>query len=76
MSTHSPVQQCGNLFAVTSDIGSGICALADALKAINVDRIDDQEVFLSGIGHLLNTLGVELLDTSQQGRYIADAPAP
>ncbi|MFA6312342.1 MAG: hypothetical protein WC681_12745 [Sterolibacterium sp.] len=72
MSGATPLQQCGYVFRVASNTALGICALGDALKALDVLRIEDQSVFISGIGELLNALGVALLDTTEGGVRITE----
>lgn len=61
---------CGNVFMCLSDTGQGLCALGDALKALDVERIEDQSVFLSGIGHLVNTVGVQILDMTEHSQKL------
>lgn len=70
MSGLTRLEMCGNVFNSLSDTAQGLCALGDALKALDVERIEDQGVFLSGIGHLVNTVGVQILDMANHSQEI------
>lgn len=72
MSGLAALEMTGNLFNVTSDIGLGLCALGDVMRAADLDRLDDHT--LNGLGYLLCALGGELLDASDRGRKIAGDP--
>lgn len=75
MSGLSPVEMCGNQFGTLIDTALGLCALAEALKAVDLERIEDQQGFLSGLGHLVNAVGGQILEASYHGQRLTEKQA-
>ncbi|PWB41136.1 MAG: hypothetical protein C3F19_07270 [Rhodocyclales bacterium] len=72
MSDITALGKAGNLFGVTSDIGLGLCALGDVMKATDMGSLEDHT--LNGLGALLCAVGGGLLEISDHGRQIAGVP--
>jgi hypothetical protein len=72
MSGLNALEMTGNLFKATSDIGLGLCALGEVMKAADMDRLEDHT--LNGLGALICAVGGGLIETSDHGRQIAGVP--
>lgn len=72
MSGLTTLKMTGNLFKVTSDIGLGLRALGEVMKAADMDRLENNT--LNNLGALVCAVGGGLLEISDHGRQIAGVP--
>lgn len=75
MSSFNQEQGYANLFRATGDMGCGLQALGAALKAVELDRIKEQETFIKGIGYLVDTVGGAVIELSMYGEKEAEKEA-
>jgi hypothetical protein len=68
MSHPYPLQVSANLFGHIEDTASGICCLGMVLQALDVERLDDPQTVINGIGRLIERVGDGLLETSSDGK--------
>lgn len=67
-----PLKTSSNLFSAIEDEAMALGALATALRATDIEAVEDPDIFIRHMGYLANTISGPVLALAEQGKRNAD----